>query len=238
MNYLDQNHPDRQLLCELCRHFYSIGWASGTGGGIALSDGEGHILIAPSGVQKERLKPDDLFVIDVDGNVLVEPTWPGLKVSECAPLFLHAFRKRGAGAVLHSHSLNAMIATRLKAPSGSHDWDQENLQWVEYAHEHLPKSFVVSGFEMIKGLRGKGCFDKLVIPVIENTAKECDLADSMAAAMDAHPDVDAVLVRSHGVYVWGQDWRKAKTQAECLDYLFQATIEMVRLGIDPRHWRR
>jgi methylthioribulose-1-phosphate dehydratase len=73
---------------------------------------------------------------------------------------------------------------------------------------------------MIKGVRigGMGAalsfLDTLVIPIIENTPNEEDLKDSMAAAMAEYPDAAGVLVRRHGVYVWGADWEKAKTQTE------------------------
>ena len=48
---------------------------------------------------------------------------------------------------------------------------------------------------MIKGIAGHGYYDRLVVPIIENTARECDLADRMAAAIEAHPATHAVLVR-------------------------------------------
>ena len=35
--------------------------------------------------------------------------------------------------------------------------------------------------------------------------------ESMAKAMEQYPDSCAVLVRRHGVYVWGDTWQKAKT---------------------------
>ena len=50
------------LICELCRQFYGLGWVSGTGGGISIRDAEG-VWIAPSGVQKERLEPDQVFLV-------------------------------------------------------------------------------------------------------------------------------------------------------------------------------
>src|SRR5690348_10737538 len=99
----------RELVCELCRNFYDLGWASGTGGGISIKDG-GFIYMAPSGVQKERLQPSDIFVLDAEGAVVEEPG-RGLKLSQCAPLFMHAYKMRNAGAVLHSHSVNAATAT-------------------------------------------------------------------------------------------------------------------------------
>jgi methylthioribulose-1-phosphate dehydratase len=199
----------RALIVELCRQFYSMGWVSGTGGGMSIKDGE-RIYIAPSGVQKERLAPEDLFVVDLAGEVLERPANEALRLSACTPLFMNAFR-RGAGAVLHSHSIHAMLATLVSGDV-----------------------FACTELEMMKGIRGVGYHDTLVVPIIENTAHECDLADSMAQAMDAHPSAQAVLVRRHGVYVWGRDWREAKTQAECYDYLFQAVVDMKKLGFDPR----
>jgi methylthioribulose-1-phosphate dehydratase len=199
----------RALIVDLCRQFYAQGWVSGTGGGISVRDGD-TVYVAPSGVQKERLRPEDLFVTDLAGAVRERPADASLKVSACLPLFLNAYTLRDAGAVLHSHSLNAMLATLV---SGD-----------EFRCTHL---------EMMKGIRGTGYHDTLVVPVIENTAHECDLADAMADAMRRYPQADAVLVRRHGVYVWGRTWVEAKTQAECYDYLFGAAVRMRQLGLDP-----
>lgn len=200
-----------ELICELCRGFYQLGWVSGTGGGISIRGPEG-IYMAPSGVQKERIRPEDVFVLDEDGEVVGGST-RGLRVSECRPLFMNAYRLRGAGAVMHSHSVWAVLAGRLFAPKGG------------------PGEFVCTGLEMQKGLRGHGCFDTLRVPIIANTPRESQLTESMAAAMQAYPGVDAVLVAGHGVYVWGVDWVQAKTQAECYDYLFRAVVESHRLGL-------
>lgn len=63
---------------------------------------------------------------------------------------------------------------------------------------------------MIKGVRvgGTGAalsyLDTLTIPIIENTPFEEDLRDSMAEAMVKYPDAPGILVRRHGVYVWGR----------------------------------
>lgn len=220
---------ERVLASNLCRQFYGLGWVSGTGGGISIRLDDGNILIAPSGVQKEHIHPDDFFVINLEGEI-VHPGPRGTKVSECAPLFLNAFKKRDAGAVIHSHSINSVLATRISGLSNKNI----DTMWVEHALKHLPTKFETYGFEMVKGLRGKGFKDRVVVPIIENTNKECDLATSMAEAMDAFQDVDAVLVRSHGLYVWGTDWKQAKAQAECLDYLFDITVKLVQMGLDPR----
>lgn len=62
---------------------------------------------------------------------------------------------------------------------------------------------------MIKGVRVGGMddalsyLDTLEVPIIDNTPHEEDLKDSMAEAMQKYPDAPAVLVRRHGIYVWG-----------------------------------
>ena len=49
--------------------------------------------------------------------------------------------------------------------------------------------------------------------------------------MEKYPDTCAVLVRRHGVYVWGEDVAGAKTRCESLDYLFRVAVEMRGLGL-------
>jgi methylthioribulose-1-phosphate dehydratase len=197
----------RSLICDLASSFYGLGWVSGTGGGICIREGD-RVIVAPSAVQKERMRPEQMFTIALDGTVLQRPDDPALRPSECSSLFLKAITLRGAGAVIHSHSIHAMLATLL-----------------------FGSELVVSHLEMMKGIAGMSYHDRLVVPIIDNTARECDLADSLEEAILAYPQTHAVLVRRHGVYVWGRDWVQAKTHAECYDYLFRAAVEMRRMGI-------
>jgi methylthioribulose-1-phosphate dehydratase len=200
----------RALIVELCRQFYTQGWVSGTGGGVSIRQ-DGRVFMAPSGVQKERIGESDLYVLDEAGTVLERPQASGLSPSACSPLFFNAFRMRDAGAVIHSHSMYAMLATLV-----------------------FREAFECTELEMIKGISGHGYFDRLRVPIIENTAQERDLADSMANAIQAYPRTYAVLVRRHGVYIWGKDWIEAKTHAECYHYLFEAAVRMKGLGHDAR----
>lgn len=204
---MQPSETPQRIIVELCRQFYKMGWATGTGGGISIRR-DGRIYMAPSGVQKERIAEDDIYVLDERGEVLVAPPRLGLKPSECAPLFYNAFRLRDAGAVIHSHGIYAVLATLLSQAA-----------------------FECTELEMIKGIEGHGYYDRLVVPIVENTARECDLAERMAAAMQEYPKTNAVLVRSHGVYVWGRDWAHAKTQAECYHYLFEVVVRMAQLGL-------
>lgn len=124
---------------------------------------------------------------------------------------MQAYELRNAGAVIHSHSLNAVMATVLDPDA------------TEFRVTHL---------EMIKGIENHGFYGHLVVPIIENTARECELTDRLRQAIKDYPNTHAVLVRRHGVYIWGKDWIQAKTQAECYDYLFAAALELKKLGVD------
>uniref|UniRef100_A0A2R9AMB2 Methylthioribulose-1-phosphate dehydratase n=1 Tax=Pan paniscus TaxID=9597 RepID=A0A2R9AMB2_PANPA len=136
---------------------------------------------------------------------------------QCTPLLMNAYTMRGAGAVIHTHSKASVMATLLFP-----GWE-----------------FKLTHQEMIKGIKkctSGGYYrydDMLVAPIIENTPEEKDLKDRMAHAMNEYPDSCAVLVRRHGVYVWGETWEKAKTMCECYDYLFDIAVSMKKVGLDP-----
>jgi len=196
-----------RLICDLARSFYDLGWVTGTGGGICIREGD-HVVMAPSGVQKERMLQEQMFTIALDGSIVSRPADPALHPSECSSLFLKAINLRNAGAVIHSHSIHAVMATLL-----------------------FETEFSISHLEMIKGIEGMAYHDTVVVPIIDNTARECDLAGALEDAILRYPATFAVLVRRHGVYVWGSDWVQAKTHAECYDYLFHAAVEMRRMGI-------
>lgn len=229
--YLESN-PVREtkgLITELCRQFYHLGWVSGTGGSVTIKVHDESIpranqliIMSPSGVQKERMVPEDMYVLSSSGSILSSPLskpfpYKPPKCSDCASLFLKAYQMRNAGAVIHSHGMESCLVTMINP---------------------LAKEFRITHMEMIKGIQGHGYYDELVVPIIENTAHERELTDSLAEAIEAYPKTTAVLVRNHGIYIWGDSWISAKTQAECYHYLFDAAIKLHQMGLDwstPNH---
>lgn len=213
-----QNEDPRHLIPDLCSLFYDLKWVTGTGGSISIKKDDKY-YITPSGVHKERILADDLFVLDQEQQVLSAPCkTTGYTQSQCTPLFFNAYDLRDAGAVIHTHSINAVLTTMM-------------IPGNEWRITHQ---------EMIKGLRVGSTkdsyryYDEIVVPIIENTAEEKDLKDRMAEAMKKYPKANAVLVRRHGIYVWGPTWQKAKSQCECYDYLLELTVKMKQLGLgDP-----
>ena len=103
------NSQARERICELCRMFWQLGWASGTGGGISLRIGD-TIFMAPSGVEKERLQPADIFELDRRGRV--KKAAPGQRLTACAPLFQAAYDHRDAAGFIKLNALRLRVAAK------------------------------------------------------------------------------------------------------------------------------
>jgi methylthioribulose-1-phosphate dehydratase len=194
---------DRELVCEMLRSFYTKGWATGTGGGICALESPGRLLVAPTGVHKELVRPQDLFVIDVDTGEVVEPAADTkLRPSECTGVFRSVVTQRGAGAVLHSHALSAVLACDLTSTD----------------------ELVIDGLEMLKGIPGLSNTDTHLVGIVANTPRETQIVDSVEATLrdERFASAWAIGVRDHGAYIWGRDIWECKKHAEVYHFLFEA----------------
>lgn len=213
----DPDHP-ANLICSLCKHFYYNGWVTGTGGGLSIKQ-DNLIYLAPSGVQKERMVPENIFVKDFNDQTDYIRIPKGLKPSACTPLFLSSYNLRKAGACIHTHSQAAVMVSLLY----SKEFRISNIEQVKA----LPKLDPETGAKI-----GSLHFhDELVIPIIENTPFEEDLTDSLQEAINKYPHTIAVLVRRHGIYVWGENVWKAKIYNEAIDYLLELAVKMNQFHI-------
>jgi len=196
----------RELVSEFLSLFYQKGWVAGTGGGICASLTKDLFLMAPTGVHKERVAPADLFVVDrKEGLIIRPPKNNALRLSECSTIFCKLINKRGAGSVMHSHALSAVLAADL---AGEKD------------------QVVFQGLEMLKGIRGLTNADHHAVPVIRNTAREPELLKEIGEQIDQPHFGKAycILVRDHGAYIWGADIWETKRHAEVYHFLFEATV--------------
>jgi len=217
----EEGRSVRSLIAQLCERFYKEGWATGTGGGVSIRVGgpsenrPWRVFVAPSGIQKEDMIGEDIFELDMDRKVIVAPTTPNLRQSACTPLWYVVYRNRPtARAVIHTHSISAQMATLLDPT--------ERATTLKITH-----------LEMLKGVGNHSFDDVLEIPIIDNRPSEDLLAEQLESVIKKYPKCNAVLVRRHGLYAWGDSWEQAKTQCESFDYLFKSAIQMRSMGIDP-----
>lgn len=200
-------YDPKQVIVHFCEQFYLLGWVFGTGGGVSIK-ADGKVFIAPSGYAKEHLTEDMVFEFDDEGSCLLDPG-VGLKPSECTPIFQQIYNMTDAGAVIHMHSHNLVMASML-----------------------FGDQFTISHQEMIKGFPGKKYSDTLAVPIIENTEHEHQLTDRVGTAITNGAE-QAIIVRRHGAYVWGKTAMEAKKHAECLDFLAGIAIDMLQFRLDP-----
>ena len=150
-------------------------------------------LITPSGILKESTTEDDIFTLDIHGNVLESPTSrlrQNLKFSSCFPNFQHIYRLRpDTEAIYHTHSPLAVVASLLASDKNQ---------------------FSCSNLQMVKAMRGHKWTDTINIPIIGNKDTEDAIAVDLEKAVRDNPNVDAVLIRGHGLYVWAPSWEAAK----------------------------
>mmetsp|Transcript_14562 Transcript_14562/g.26389 ORF Transcript_14562/g.26389 Transcript_14562/m.26389 type:complete len:678 (+) Transcript_14562:191-2224(+) len=217
---IEEGKTVRALVAQLCECFYKAGWATGTGGGVSIRVGGPkenrpyRIFVAPSGVQKEDMVGDDVFELDMERNVVVPPRTPNMRQSACTPLWYVVYKHvPSAKCVIHTHSMHAQLATLL---------------------DPTEKSSVlrVTHLEMLKGV-GNHSYDSILeIPIIDNRPSEDLLAEQLEEAILKYPKCNAVLVRRHGMYVWGDSWEQAKAQCESFDYLCEAAVKMKGMGLE------
>jgi methylthioribulose-1-phosphate dehydratase len=177
------------------------GWCDGTGGNFScvLAQEPLELLMAPSGVDKGQVAPDDLITVDGDGQLLGGSGKPSAETL----LHLAIVKSRGAGAVLHTHSQASTLLSKLACPSG------ESAGWIR-----------VSGLEMLKGLEGiKSHGEEVKIPVLAN---DQDLKRLSAAAQPLLPEAPhGLLIAGHGLYAWGATLEVAKRHLEILEFLLE-----------------
>ncbi len=187
------------LLAAAGREFYGRGWVLGTSGNfsaVSCTDPL-RLLVTASGLDKGALTPAHILEIDEHGKVLKGNGRP----SDEARLHLTVVRARGAGAVLHTHSVWSTLLSEAFAQEGR---------------------LLVEGFEMLKGLAGVRTHEHSeTLPVIENSQDMDALSRALEEALTNYPDAHGVLLRRHGLYTWGRDLAEARRHVEILELLLE-----------------
>jgi methylthioribulose-1-phosphate dehydratase len=184
-------------IAELARLCYARGWAPGTSGNFSatVSRDPLRLAITASGVDKGTLTQGDIVEIDGLGRVVTGSGRPSAESS----LHLAVARARGAGAVLHTHSIWSTIISE----SGDH-------------------GVAIEGYEMLKGLDGVVTHEhREWLPVFENTQDWAAAAPEVEGFLAEHPETHGFLIRRHGLYTWGRDLAEARRHLEVFEFLFE-----------------
>ena len=187
-------------LAAVARGFHARGWLLGTSGNLsAVVQREPlRLAMSPSGVDKGELKPEQLLSIDEDARVV--SGYSG-KPSDETLLHLRIVKERGAGAVLHTHSVWNTILSDLHTAEGG---------------------VAIEGYEMLKGLQGVRTHEHSEwLPIVENSQDMQALAETIAQTLNKHKAAHGFLVRRHGLYTWGETLAQAKRHIEIFEFLLE-----------------
>jgi L-ribulose-5-phosphate 4-epimerase len=169
----------------------------------------GFIVIKPSGISYDLMRPDDLVVIDPDGKKIEGKNRP----STDAPTHLVLYKNfESLGGIVHTHSSYATSwaqAARAIPPFGTTHAD--HFYGEVPCTRLLTKKETETDYEINTGkiiIEKLGLSDPLVIP--------------------------AVLVNGHGPFCWGIDPESAVYNAETLEEIAKMALYTVLLGkTDP-----
>ena len=189
-----------EWLASAGRRFDRRGWVLGTSGNFSavLSREPLRLAITRSGVSKGELGPGDIIEIDERGSVL-NGTGRG---SAEAPIHVEIARLRGAGAILHTHSIWSTILSDRYADEGG---------------------IAIDGYEMLKGLEGVSTHEhREWIPILDNDQNMSRLADAVRRMLSSHGASHAFLLRRHGMYTWGRTLPEAVRHVEIVEFLLEA----------------
>jgi methylthioribulose-1-phosphate dehydratase len=188
-------------LVRLGTDFHRRSWMLGTSGNLSAVTSRDplRVAITASSIDKGRMSAGQILEIDGDGRML---SGTGGRPSAETLLHLEVIRSRGAGAVMHTHSVWTTVLS-------------------DYHHDH--GGFHIEGYEMLKGLEGIQTHEhKEWIPVLENSQDMAALSVQANRVLVAHPEVHGFLVRRHGMYTWGKDLATAARHVEILEFLMEA----------------
>jgi methylthioribulose-1-phosphate dehydratase len=213
---LDFNEAS-QRLAEVGRRFDARGWVLGTSGNFSavLSRDPLRLAITPSARFKGELLANQILEIDENGAVANgRPERPSAE----SRLHVEVVRTRGAGAVLHTHSIWSTALSDRHAADGG---------------------VAIEGYEMLKGLAGVATHEhREWIPILDNDQNMSQLAARVRAVLSAHPTCHGFLLKRHGIYTWGDTLLDAVRHVEVLEFLLETVGRTADLSARAEPYQR
>ena len=189
------------------RELGARGWTPATSSNFSMRYDSQHAVVTISGRDKGRLGVDDVMVVDLAG----KPVGTASKPSAETALHVQMYRRDSQiGAVLHTHSHNQTVASRL------------------YAHAGVVR---FAGYELQKAITGYTTHEsELDLPVFPNTQEMGELVDRVDAWLDAGKPLHGYLIDGHGIYTWGRTMAEAKRHLEAFEFLLACELDLRRLS--------
>lgn len=201
--FKEEMNPTSQLdqLVSVCHWIGERGWAPATGGNMSVRQGDEFCLLSESGKDKGSLTCNDFIPVEIASNRAPSGRQPSAETG------LHTLIYRlfpEAGAVLHTHTVNSTVLSRVEKRD----------------------ALALQGYEMQKTLAGQHShLDCVSIALFDNDQDIDRLAKRIEQFAAHHPLRYGFLLRGHGLTCWGKDVKEARRHLEGLEFLFQCELQ-------------
>ncbi len=197
----------KKKVCEANLELVRHGLVIFTWGNVSAIDREsGLVVIKPSGVSYDNMKPDDMVVVDLDCNVVEG----ALRPSSDTPTHLVLYRAfKEIGGVVHTHSTYATAWAQ-----AGRDIPNIGTTHADYFHDAVPCTADMSEAEV------KGEYELETGNVIVRRFEGLNPVHT-----------PGVLVKNHGPFTWGKDAAEAVHNAVVLEQV--AKMAYIAYGVNP-----
>jgi methylthioribulose-1-phosphate dehydratase len=187
-------------LCNAGKFIDSKGWVPATSGNFSARLPDGTVAITTSGKHKGCLQVDDIMLIDADANAL-----DGKKPSAETGLHTALYQRYPSiQAILHPHSINAILVSRL-----------------------FGDEIILEDYELLKAFRGISTHEtQITVPIFANDQDIPRLSQVVDSYLDTITDCYAYIIAGHGLYTWGESVPEALRHLEALDYLLDCELRL------------
>lgn len=195
--------PPRAALVEVARDFHQRGWMAGTGGNLSAREDADHFWITASGKPKGRLDDCDFLLARLSDDAIVETLQAGDRPSAETAIHRAIYRcSPETLACLHAHSVPAVGISM--------------LQKRAVTAVRLPP------VEILKAFDGWKESARSELPLFENHAVVARIARDIEKRFARKPPaISALIIRGHGVTVWGNSIQQAYNRFEALEFILE-----------------
>ncbi|MBA4494359.1 methylthioribulose 1-phosphate dehydratase [Paenactinomyces guangxiensis] len=184
-------------------------WFPATSGNLSVRvevpDGEPPLIaVTASGKDKSVHTAEDFLLVDLEGKPVL-PT----RQKPSAETLVHTtiYQKiKQCQAIFHIHTVFNNLISELYGAQ----------QEVTFTNQEIIKAF---------NIWDEGAAVEL--PIVENYAHIPTLAKEVGQVLD--PRIPGVLIRNHGIYVWGDSVFAAKRHLEAFEFLFEYQVNLFLL---------
>ena len=187
------------------RELAALGWTPATSSNFSMRADATRVAVTISGRDKGRLSETDIMLVDLQGNAVGTDARPSAETALHTQIYR---RYADAQAVLHTHSRNQTVASRLYAAAGV---------------------LRLEGYELQKAISGYTTHESVLdVPVFPNTQDMDELVARVDAWIDSGKSLHGYLIDGHGIYTWGRSMAEAKRHLEAFEFLLACELDLRR----------